>query len=273
MKRLLFAVLFAPSVIADSLSDIEWSVQASLYQCDIRAELPYKNLEMLISAVPEEPMSLTVLSRGFELFDNDASLSISTPYWVEKGSRAVHAVTINEHGVDSIYSTDDIEHALEQLKDGFWLTLHDGTKAIEFPSIDMGALAVEFRQCQDSMPLMKYESAKDVDLWFDSAGHRSLASGNADGIIVSLASVVLKDKSVVKVLIDGHTDSLGDEIDNLELSHKRASYVAMQLVDRGIPVDKIEIRAHGERYPEFTNKTKEGRQKNRRVNVRLVKSQ
>ncbi|EGQ9284384.1 OmpA family protein [Vibrio parahaemolyticus] len=271
MKKLYWFFLLSAPALSDPLSDISWSIDSSLYRCDLKAELPYKNLEMYITSQPEEPMSLTVHSRGFELFGDDVELTISTPYWSEKGSHAIHVVNIDRRNPESIYSVDDIEQALERLKDGFWISLDDGRKSIEFPSLDMESLAVDFRGCQSAMPLLKFDTAKDIDLLFGSASHRSLIKQGGVDMLDALASVILKDQSVAKVLVDGHTDNLGDEIDNLELSHKRASYVAMQLVDRGIPVDKIEIRAHGERYPEFSNRTIEGRQKNRRVNVRLVK--
>ncbi len=69
------------------------------------------------------------------------------------------------------------------------------------------------------------------------------------------------------VLIEGHTDNVGSEEYNIELSLKRANSVADALIERGIDKNRILTQGLGEAYPVATNKTKEGRQKNRRVEI------
>jgi outer membrane protein OmpA-like peptidoglycan-associated protein len=70
-----------------------------------------------------------------------------------------------------------------------------------------------------------------------------------------------------EVLVEGYTDTTGDESFNQELSRERAEAVRQQLVTAGVERDRIEIRAHGEDYPVATNETAAGRQLNRRVEV------
>lgn len=69
------------------------------------------------------------------------------------------------------------------------------------------------------------------------------------------------------VLIEGFTDSTGDEAYNLELSERRADAVRGALTARGIAPDRIAIRGFGEQFPVATNDTAAGRQQNRRVEV------
>ncbi|HEY4997554.1 MAG TPA: OmpA family protein [Usitatibacter sp.] len=69
------------------------------------------------------------------------------------------------------------------------------------------------------------------------------------------------------VIATGHTDSIGTERYNQRLSERRAAAVKAYLVSKGMPASKITTIGKGETQPVATNKTKEGRQKNRRVDI------
>ncbi|HQZ46455.1 MAG TPA: OmpA family protein [Usitatibacteraceae bacterium] len=77
----------------------------------------------------------------------------------------------------------------------------------------------------------------------------------------------LKGVDVEMVIATGHTDSVGPEAYNQKLSDRRAAAVKEYLVSKGIPASKITTLGKGESQPVATNKTKEGRQKNRRVDI------
>jgi adhesin transport system outer membrane protein len=67
--------------------------------------------------------------------------------------------------------------------------------------------------------------------------------------------------------IEGHTDSVGSATMNQGLSERRANSVKTALVYRGVPTDRLTIRAHGKNLPVATNSTAAGRQMNRRVEI------
>ena len=69
------------------------------------------------------------------------------------------------------------------------------------------------------------------------------------------------------VIATGHTDSVGTDAYNQRLSERRAAAVKEYLVSKGIPASKITTIGKGESQPVATNKTAEGRQKNRRVDI------
>ena len=69
------------------------------------------------------------------------------------------------------------------------------------------------------------------------------------------------------VIATGHTDSVGTDAYNQKLSERRAAAVKDYLVSKGIPAAKVTTVGKGESQPVATNKTKEGRQKNRRVDI------
>lgn len=71
------------------------------------------------------------------------------------------------------------------------------------------------------------------------------------------------------ILVEGHTDSTGSETYNQQLSERRASSVTSLLVQRGVDAQRINIIGYGESQPVATNDTPEGRQMNRRVEIRI----
>jgi OOP family OmpA-OmpF porin len=75
----------------------------------------------------------------------------------------------------------------------------------------------------------------------------------------------------VKVEIAGHTDDQGGDSYNLALSNDRAKSVMNYLVMRGIGADRIRAQGYGKNKPVASNKTAEGRAKNRRVEVIPIK--
>jgi OOP family OmpA-OmpF porin len=85
-------------------------------------------------------------------------------------------------------------------------------------------------------------------------------------------------KQVANILIEtglfvevrGHTDNVGRDADNLELSKERAKAVADYLVRRGVPKDRITYKYFGESRPLVSNDTPEGRKFNRRVEFHLI---
>ena len=77
----------------------------------------------------------------------------------------------------------------------------------------------------------------------------------------------LKGVDVEMVIATGHTDSVGSDAYNQRLSERRAAAVKDYLVSKGIPAAKITTIGKGESQPVATNKTAEGRQKNRRVDI------
>ncbi len=71
------------------------------------------------------------------------------------------------------------------------------------------------------------------------------------------------------ILVEGHTDSTGSEAYNQQLSERRASGVKNHLVQRGVETSRVNVLGYGESRPVVTNATPEGRQMNRRVEIRI----
>lgn len=72
------------------------------------------------------------------------------------------------------------------------------------------------------------------------------------------------------VLIEGHTDNIGDEGFNIKLSQQRADTVRNLLVARGVAPQRIRTKGYGAKFPVVDNDTTGGRQQNRRVEVVIL---
>jgi outer membrane protein OmpA-like peptidoglycan-associated protein len=102
----------------------------------------------------------------------------------------------------------------------------------------------------------------DVLFAFDKATLSPEAFRNVD----KLADFLQKHPNR-SVLIEGHTDSVGSDEYNLDLSEKRADAVKNALVAKGVGEERITPKGYGKKYPVASNNTSDGRQLNRRVEV------
>ncbi|MFZ5895306.1 MAG: OmpA family protein [Myxococcota bacterium] len=88
--------------------------------------------------------------------------------------------------------------------------------------------------------------------------------------ILDAALKVLSEYPKLRVLISGHTDSDGARETNVDLSKRRAESVKTYFVSRGIDGARIETRGVGPDEPIADNKTAAGKQKNRRIEFKLI---
>jgi len=80
----------------------------------------------------------------------------------------------------------------------------------------------------------------------------------------------LKDYPEIRVEIQGHTDSSASSAHNQALSNRRAESVRAYLVSKGINASHFNAKGYGEDYPIADNTTKEGKQRNRRVELHRI---
>lgn len=81
---------------------------------------------------------------------------------------------------------------------------------------------------------------------------------------------IMRDHPSMIIAISGHTDGLGSDTYNLELSRRRAKAVADFLIENKIALKRLSSKGEGESKPVATNETEEGRQLNRRVEFVVV---
>ncbi len=130
---------------------------------------------------------------------------------------------------------------------------------------------VELKGCPPA-PVLKVEEQKILEKAFASL---EFATGKDIIKPVSLPSLndlarLMKEHSTDWTLkLSGHTDNQGDAAKNLLLSEKRSKAVKKYLVSKGVLADKVVVEWFGQTVPIADNATAEGRQKNRRVEMKV----
>ena len=107
---------------------------------------------------------------------------------------------------------------------------------------------------------------KNVQFDYNSAVLRTQGIQYLDHI----ADEMKKDQSA-RFILNGHASSEGTESHNMQLSIDRADAVKQYLVNSGIDGSHLQTKGYGAKKPIASNKTNKGRERNRRVEVKLIK--
>jgi flagellar motor protein MotB len=110
------------------------------------------------------------------------------------------------------------------------------------------------------------------------ASGQNITSNKSQDIIKQKAEQI-KAMPNYRISVEGHTDSIpvgntGSNLrytDNMSLSYWRAMSVAMQLIELGVDSRRITVKGYGKTRPVASNETPEGRAKNRRVEIRMIR--
>jgi OOP family OmpA-OmpF porin len=111
----------------------------------------------------------------------------------------------------------------------------------------------------------KVTYAADAFFDFDKAVLKTEGKAKLDDLIGKVKGINLE-----VIIAVGHTDSVGSDAYNQKLSVRRAGAVKAYLVSKGIEKNRVYTEGKGEKQPVADNKTKEGRAKNRRVEIEVV---
>ncbi len=111
----------------------------------------------------------------------------------------------------------------------------------------------------------KVTYAADAFFDFDKSVLKPAGKAKLDDLVGKVKGINLE-----VIIAVGHTDSVGSDAYNQKLSVRRAESVKAYLVTKGIEKNRIYTEGKGEKQPVADNKTKEGRAKNRRVEIEVV---
>ncbi|HET8735656.1 MAG TPA: OmpA family protein [Pricia sp.] len=111
---------------------------------------------------------------------------------------------------------------------------------------------------------------EDQGVYFDT--NKSAVEGTSEETLNKMAGI-LKEYPKSNILVEGHTDSAGPDDYNMNLSKQRATSVSDYLLSQGIDKSRLTTKWYGENQPVADNETKEGKSKNRRVEMAIVASE
>ena len=138
------------------------------------------------------------------------------------------------------------------------------TPATAAPGCD-GAVAAAPKAAAPVAAASKVTYAADAFFDFDKSVLKPAGKAKLDDLVSKVKGINLE-----VIIAVGHTDSIGTDAYNQKLSVRRAESVKAYLISKGIEKNRIYTEGKGEKQPVASNKTKEGRAKNRRVEIEVV---
>jgi len=148
----------------------------------------------------------------------------------------------------------------------------DGTNKFRYEYIPPKEHDLDLLEDEEIPVILMEEEAEIVNTAFDNLEFNSGSAVISFGSFAALNSLsdLLKKKPKWRIKLSGHTDNVGAASANLLLSKKRAESVERALGNRGVDASRVIVRYYGEEVPIATNKTTEGQQANRRVEMLII---
>lgn len=127
-----------------------------------------------------------------------------------------------------------------------------------------------FKEYKQDISLVAAKTSSKIilkNIFFDSGKSSIQATSYSE--LLKLVDL-LKNNPSIRVEIAGFTDNVGDEALNQKLSEERAKTVVNYLVVKGIPSSRLVAKGYGSAQPVASNNSEEGRQKNRRTEMKIL---
>lgn len=256
-----------------------WQVQTSVFECRLEQKIPLYGKAVFLTRAGEGAIfqlktQVAVLKAG------NAHIEAIAPTWAEdKHMSNLGAVSVKKGRTPLWLDTGRAEQMMIRLREGMDIEIK---RPMWFDSVEKDARLVmsavgfhnpyqQYLRCLSGLLPANFYQLERTALYFPDgpADPSRDLSRNGKRKLDNILQFVKYDKTIKHYYVDGHTDSDGDRVANLELSKVRAEMVAQYLIQGGIPKSSVIVRWHGERYPAASNAGKGGRTKNRRVTVRL----
>jgi OOP family OmpA-OmpF porin len=186
---------------------------------------------------------------------------------------SIELINLDSKETESLVSSDSVSGSyLIVLTQGAEYALYVNKADYLFRSLNFN-----YSELRDYEPIVL-----DIELEKASEG----TSAVLENIFFDVDKYELKEKSVtelkkilrflnenpsVRIEISGHTDNTGSAAYNVQLSEKRAQSVNNYLVSQGISQSRLTPKGYGSQQPIASNDTEEGRQKNRRIQFKIVR--
>lgn len=258
------------------IEGVEWAVLASPVKCELKQQIPGFGKAVFMHSAGGE-LAFFIRANQPPTKDSVALLYTSPPYWKPHITARELSRSPLIKGNTPIYFTNKVAlRMLYELDKGMQPSLHFVDWADETEEVSVVVSTVNFRDywpqfvsCQAKLLPFGFDDVKNTSMMFSSGSAR--LNRGAKQLLDRVALYVRNDKTIKKIRLTGHTDSIGFKYLNQLLSNRRARAVSKYLISKGVPKRKISLRGKGEARPHVSNVSVTGRKFNRRVQVQLIK--
>ncbi|WP_111639689.1 flagellar protein MotY [Marinomonas shanghaiensis] len=258
------------------ISDSEWLLSGDIFSCSLTHPVPNYGEGHFIKEAGE-PMKFILQPQNEKLGPGQVYIISQAPDWspgvkpetLDILSYPGYGLTVEVGGKVAERMLTSLDRGRHPVVAGTAWENSRETIEVGLSNINFAPAYTEFRRCLASLLPVNYDQIARTAALFPTNGVN--LTDRIKSRLDLVALYVSSDPSVEYIYIDGHTDSIGSRRDNRELSKERAERVTSYLLEKGVPAEKIISRYHGDRYPAMPNNTASGRERNRRVTIRLEK--
>ena len=280
--------------------DKNWAVEIGLDQLDfdaIQSKHKAMNLAGVYRFLPQNFIH-PLVKLGLASFESTSALDVKTSSFGAKAAAGLEAdfkfisvgALVNYYYVTKSDDAADLKNT-QAVMPALFISIHnalDGSsddedtskstapEAVVTKDADKDGVADEDDKCPNTPATVAVnkigcseQEKASVRLNVIFASGKSDLDSKSEGEIQNLAGFMKKFPDT-SVEIAGHTDSMGAESINNSLSQKRADAVKAALVSAGVEATRVMAKGYGASRPVASNKTKSGRDENRRVNAEIT---
>lgn len=279
MKYLLCLLfLFSPLAFSaerlwlPELDASRWVFNSDKSRCDLSYQVNgFGNLSLV--AEPGEAISLHITPNSGDKIESLVSVESIAPPWHTDIAAPLAYNSKAKPRFGGGLKLEAAQPLYDSLSYGDWLWISLRGQggiihSLQVTNVDFSVVAEHFNTCRSQLLPISYGSARNMTFSF-LKGSYQVGSNDAENLAL-IAELIANDSTISKVLIDGYAGDYANRVDNLRLSQQRAEEVASLLVESGVPLSKLEIRWHGERYP-ISDSSGQSSRKNRHTTLRLIK--
>lgn len=279
ISLIISSVVFAAqsSALTRFESQIEnsrWSLTGDIFACTLKHPIPHFG-EGEFTKEAGEPMKFVLHPQNEKLGPGQVYIISQAPSWMPGLSpETLEVLPYPGYGLTVEVGGKVAEQMLTSLDKGRHPVVtgtawENGRENVEvaLSNINFNPAYNEFRRCMATLLPVNFDQIARTAALFPTNGAE--LTDRIKRRLDLVAIYVAADPTIEYIYIDGHTDLIGSRRDNRELSKERAERVTEYLLQKGVAPEKIVSRYHGERYPVADNRNNSGRERNRRVTIRL----
>jgi outer membrane protein OmpA-like peptidoglycan-associated protein len=190
--------------------------------------------------------TISVLLDNFELTSQDGTEVPCKAF--EKNKNNIYSFNFRHKEMDySLYGKGELKIPIEEADSNYITQKAPEAEIWKADTLKLGDVFFDFNKA-----VFKPGAEKMLETFFGSNGAK---------------------KEFDRIYIEGHTDSIGSDQQNLELSQARCETVQLWMQQQNIPNEKIEIHPFGKSRPVAPNHTAKGRSLNRRVEIIILRKE
>lgn len=282
MKKLLplLCFLIAQPLLAEQfqapVTDTRWQVVESPLECSLTQEIPgFGNAGFYRRNGSALKLMFNTLSQPAQ--DGEVNFQIAPAPWQNSNDVDMLTSLPTDTGQTRFQIEGSVAmEALVQLQEGRFPLIEYRSQTFSrdiqvlLSTIRLNDSLPAFQQCLQNLHPDSFEEVSKLTVYFPLG--KATLDNSSKQALSRLAGYVKLDDSIRQIRINSHTDNYGRKSINEPLSDARAHAVKTYLLaEHDIPPELIQVQSYVDHKPAASNKTKEGRARNRRAEVSLIR--